>query len=171
MPLAERIHRSRTSINPFTYLATDFLNQFNEVAMSLDMLADWPDMFDHLRAWQPRSYIDHFRRSGFSDTDTIVDAYEVAPIVIRQCFDRETELLARLTAAGLKALGQAMEAGPMPGIYEAAAALSSDIRKHVAQLAAIINAGKAAPLRMDVMEQSPDSISGMNQSDIDALFD
>jgi hypothetical protein len=51
LPLVERMRASRTSINPLTHLATDFLNQFNEVAMALDMLADWPDMFEELRHW------------------------------------------------------------------------------------------------------------------------
>ena len=37
-----------------TGLATDFLNQFNEVAMLLDMLAEDASLIEDLEAWQAR---------------------------------------------------------------------------------------------------------------------
>jgi hypothetical protein len=170
LPLADRISASRTSINPLTHLATDFLNQFNEVAMSLDMLADWPDMFEELRNWQVLSYEDHFRRSGFADTETIVDAYWAAPGVIRRRFDDEVDALAHMTSTGLRALQRVWDDEPTQGMLEAAAALGSDIRTHVSKLAGIINVGH--PLPAPVAERPADQAdaSGMNQSDIDAMF-
>jgi hypothetical protein len=170
LPLAERMRASRTSINPLTCLATDFLNQYNEVAMSLDMLLEWPDMFDELRNWQPRSYADHFRRSGFSDAETLIDAYQAAPQMIRRGFDSEVASLSHVTAMGLQALEHAWDTGPTPGTLEAAAALSSDIRAHVAKLADIINIGQAPRHINHPAQIVPDTISGMNQSDVDALF-
>lgn len=165
LPLVDRIRASRTSINPLTHLATDFLNQFNEVAMTLDMLPDWPDMFDELRHWQFFSYEEHFRRSGFADTDTLVDAYWAAPVVIRQGFDDQVESLVHVTRAGLTALQHVWDCGPTPGVFEAAAALSTDIRAHVSKLAATINIGQLP--KTIVVEAE---VSGMDQDDIDALF-
>jgi hypothetical protein len=163
--LAERMRASRTSINPMTFLATDFLNQFNEVAMTLDMLANWPDMFEDLRGWQFYSYVDHFRRSGFADAETLIDAYSAAPFVIRRSFDDQVESLAYLTRAGLSALQHAWDSGLTPGVIEAAAALSSDIRKHVSKLASTINIGH--PPEAVIVDAE---VSGMNQDDVDALF-
>ncbi len=169
--LRERMRLSRTAINPFTYLATDFLNQFNEVAMSLDMLEDWPDMFDDLRDWRLRDYATHFERSGFSDSDTIIAAYEAAPHIIRQGFDDEVAELGQLMVVGLRALENAIEAGLTSSLLAAANALSCDIRAYVALLAGMINAGQAAQAPEDVVEAAHvDDSSGMNQADIDALF-
>jgi hypothetical protein len=165
LPLAERMRASRTSINPLTYLATDFLNQFNEVAMALDMLADWPDMFEDLRHWQFYSYVDHFRRSGFADTETLIDAYWAAPVMIRRGFDDQVESLAYLTGVGLAALQNAWDSGRTPGVIEAASALGNDIRVHVSKLASTINIGHP-PERITVHAE----VSGMNQDDVDALF-
>jgi hypothetical protein len=169
--LVERMRLSRTAINPLTYLATDFLNQFNEVAMSLDMLEDWPDMFDDLRGWQPRGYAEHFQRSGFSDSATIIEAYHAAPRVIRQGFDEEVAELCQLTMIGLRALENAMLGGLSTGLLAAANALSADIRAHVALLAGMINAGQASPAPSTDRESAAASdSSGMNQADIDSLF-
>jgi hypothetical protein len=165
LPLVERMRASRTSINPLTHLATDFLNQFNEVAMALDMLADWPDMFEELRHWHFFSYEDHFRRSGFADADTLIDAYWAAPAVIRRDFDDQVGTLAHVTNAGLSALQHAWDCGPTPSVFEAAAALSNDIRVHVSKLASTINIGHALDTTMAEAD-----VSGMDQADIDALF-
>ncbi len=170
LPLADRISASRTSINPLTHLATDFLNQFNEVAMSLDMLADWPDMFDELRNWQMYSYEAHFRRSGFADTDTIVDAYWAAPSVIRRRFDDQVDTLSHMTHTGLRALQRVWVTEPTQGMLEAAAALGTDIRAHVGKLAGIINVGQPATTLLADQPAVQADVSGMNQLDIDAMF-
>jgi hypothetical protein len=134
-------------------------------------LMDWPDMIEELRGWQPRSYPDHFRRSGFADADTIIDAYQAAPQMIRQGFDAEVAMLSHVTTIGLQALEHAWENGPTPGALGAAAALGGDIRTYVTRLANIINVGKP-PQHIDSHTQlGPNVTSGMNQSDIDALFD
>jgi hypothetical protein len=165
LSLAERMRASRTSINPRTYLSTDFLNQFNEVTMTLDMLVHWPDMFQELRHWQFHCYEDHFRRSGFADAETLIDAYWAAPIMIRRHFDDEVDTLVNLTNVGLCALKHAWDCGPVTSIFEAAAALSADIRLHVNKLASTINIGHAAEI---VVAQ--EAVTGMEQADIDALF-
>ena len=37
-----------TVINPSTLLATDYLNHFNEVIMTVDMVPDMPELFDEV---------------------------------------------------------------------------------------------------------------------------
>jgi hypothetical protein len=52
-------------INPFTGLATDYLNHFNEAIMLLEMLPRSPDCRNDLLGWRPMSYREHFANSRF----------------------------------------------------------------------------------------------------------
>ncbi|MCW5694766.1 MAG: hypothetical protein KIT48_20605 [Pseudolabrys sp.] len=74
-------------INPATGLATDYLNHFNEAIMLLDMVADCPECRDDLRAWQRRSYREHFRQSGLKASDVAIAAYDTADPVARDMLD------------------------------------------------------------------------------------
>ena len=67
------------NISDESFLATDYLNHFNEAVMLIQMVADMPEMMDEVRAWQPKSYPDHFRDSGFANRDLAIDAYYNAP--------------------------------------------------------------------------------------------
>jgi len=67
------------NINSATFLATDYLNHYNEAAMLVGMLADMPEMCDLIIEWQPISYADHFRQTGFSDKELAIAAFEQAP--------------------------------------------------------------------------------------------
>lgn len=75
------------NINPATFLATDYLNHFNEAVMLLGLLGDMPDMVDEVTAWAPKSYPRHFLDTGFKGRDLAVAAYAAAPPAIRRRFD------------------------------------------------------------------------------------
>lgn len=62
-------------VNPRTFLATDYLNHFNEAIMLLDMVADMPECLDDLRAWSPKTYEQHFHESTFHDRELCIEAY------------------------------------------------------------------------------------------------
>jgi hypothetical protein len=63
------------NINPSTGLSTDYLNHFTEAVMALEMAADIPECLDDLRAWQPKTYLEHFAASRFSNRDAVIRAY------------------------------------------------------------------------------------------------
>ena len=94
-------------INEITLLATDYLNHFNEIIMLLEILPDMPDCLEEVRAWQPKSYAEHFRDSVFTDRDLAILAYENAPARYREPFDQTVAEMDRLvldavdTIAGL----------------------------------------------------------------------
>lgn len=54
-----------TNINSDTFLATDYLNNFNELIMLVDLLPDDSELMEDLRNWRPLHYLDHFSQSGF----------------------------------------------------------------------------------------------------------
>lgn len=67
------------NINPVSYLATDYLNHFNEVVMLMEMVATMPDMAEDVMAWEPCGYTSHFMQSVFADKDLAIEAYYAAP--------------------------------------------------------------------------------------------
>ena len=80
-------------INQFTGLSTDYLNHFTEAVMVLDMAAMMPECLDDLKAWQPKTYREHFERSHFTDRHAVIQAYETADPVVREALDAVTETL------------------------------------------------------------------------------
>ncbi len=75
------------NVNPQTGLATDYLNLFNEAIMLFEMGLDMPEMAEELTEWSPRTYTEHFERSGFEHRDVVVGAYHAAPEERRRMFD------------------------------------------------------------------------------------
>ena len=82
-----------TNIDPRTFLATDYLNHFNEAIMLLEMVVDAPDCLDMVQDWQLKSYSQHFRDSGFSDKDLAIKAYEYVPSRYLVPFEQTIECL------------------------------------------------------------------------------
>ena len=95
-----------TNIHGKTFLATDYLNHFNEVIMLLEMLPDMPEMLDEIALWAPKSYTDHFRESGFKDGALAIEAYECAPPIYRHAFDFHVAALNTVILDTIAALGR-----------------------------------------------------------------
>ena len=90
------------NINPKTYLATDYLNHFNEAIMLLEMIPDLPDCAEDFLSWQPMSYSEHFTASNFKARDLAIAAYEAAAPTVRTEFDSLTAYMTSiLTAVGV----------------------------------------------------------------------
>lgn len=98
-----------TNVSPQTFLATDYLNHFNEVVMLLGMLGDMPEMFEDISAWAPKSYVAHFRDSSIADREIAVEAYELAPERYRAPFDATIVQANDVVARGVALIGEALE--------------------------------------------------------------
>ena len=61
--------------------------------MVLEMAGAMPECLDDLRAWQPKTYAEHFAASRFSNRDAIIAAYQAADPAVRGALDRSAELL------------------------------------------------------------------------------
>ena len=97
-----------TNINPDTFLATDYLNVFNEVTMLLEMAADMPDMLDELADWSHVDYVEHFRHSNLPDAELAIEAYAACPPEIKTPFDEAcktvSDIITTTVAECLKAV-------------------------------------------------------------------
>jgi hypothetical protein len=166
---------AHTGIHPRTWLANDVLNQFNEVAMLLDMLGDMPDEVQTLRDWQARDYRAHFLASGFRDTDLLIAAYEHAPYDVRHVFDHVLGVAGKVTELGLESLVNAHDANPASDLGAPAGALAQAIRAYVSVLDGIIVDARGHVAQADVdalFGDEPATPSAASaQDDIDALFD
>jgi hypothetical protein len=172
--LPELIANAHTGIHPRTWLANDVLNQFNEVAMMLDMLGDMPDEVETLRAWNARNYKEHFEASGFRDTALLIAAYENSPADIRSVFDHVLEVAGRITKFGLEAMISIHDTDPSSDLGAPASALAQAIRAYVAVLDGIIVDARGHSAQGDVdalFGAEPAPSAGSAQDDIDALFD
>lgn len=93
---ALRARARGTNINEQTLLATDFLNHFNEIVMTLEMVPDMPELLEEAKAWQPKTYQDHFRDSVFAEKDLAVEAYRHAPAKYRRALETTIVQMSRL---------------------------------------------------------------------------
>lgn len=82
-----------SNVSARTFLATDYLNHFNEVFMLLEMLADIPEMIEDVDDWAPKTYVQHFKDSNIAEKELAIEAYELCPDQYRLPFDQLTEKL------------------------------------------------------------------------------
>lgn len=143
--VAEIAARARIGVDAVTGLATDFLNQFNEVSMLLDMIGSDPSLIEDLEAWRARDYIAHFAASGFADRHLVLEAYELSPPLTRRRFDALCGELADLLAQGLAFLSNCRTAGADAALAPAAEVLRDEVRTHLDRLDALIHAGRRRP--------------------------
>lgn len=146
---------AETNINAETFLATDYLNHFNEVVMVIELVADMPDALPEVLAWQPKSYVQHFRDSTFRDRELAVAAYELAPAEIRLSFDQAVAALDDLVGTAAAALDEGIAAGDTARAGEIARDFADRIRHAIDVASAIINGRRTTAA----------------QDDIDALFE
>ncbi|WND02426.1 hypothetical protein QGN29_12810 [Temperatibacter marinus] len=166
------------NINSDSFLATDYLNHFNEIVMLLEMVPDMPEMAEDCMDWTPLSYSDHFMQSGFTAKELAVKAYELAPLEFKGPFDQiiaELDLLIGSTVNGLRAVNVSER-----GVSDAARMLIANrttmMQDYLAKMNKLIH-GKLLEEDIEVFNEvlapmeAKDAEDVQSQADIDALFD
>lgn len=128
------------NINPATGLATDYLNHYNEIAMTIANLAILPEMREAVLDWRPVGYPAHFVRTRYSERGLAIAGYIAAPRDVKaQFLAARDELDARLAALQQRlATGE----GDAADLSREADAIFAGI----VRLGGIINGGRAASL-------------------------
>lgn len=139
-----------TNINEVSLLATDYLNHFNEIVMILGMIPDMTDLLDEAKAWQPKSYVDHFRDSAFTERDLAIEAYDAAPAEYRDMFEETVQCLNRLVALSLSRIEASVATGERDAIAFAASTAARDMQKLMDVTSAIINGTKPTINQMEI---------------------
>lgn len=141
-----------TNVNDDTFLATDYLNHFNEIVMLLEMVPDMPDILDEVKEWRPKSYAQHFRDSGLSDSDITIEAYENAPAEFRAPFDETIERMNMLVARSIENIEAAMQ-GSRPEELAAVTATATRLLQRLGEMAGAIIHGDTPKLQQDEIDE------------------
>ena len=127
------------NINETSLLATDYLNHFNEIIMLLEMVPGMPECLEDCKAWQPKSYAEHFHDSCFADKELAILAYENSPPRYRDPFDSAVATMDTLVREGLQKIGAAIESGNEELLADTVARTAHTLREFVDVASAIIN--------------------------------
>jgi hypothetical protein len=144
-----------STINPLTGLSTDYLNHFTEAVMVLEMGPMMPDCLDDLRAWQPKTYREHFACSHFRDRDAVIAAYDAAHPAVRHALDGAAQTLNTVL---LEARDTVLSHLGTPHVEPLALRALAWVKPLIARIAGIINGADAGD-RVDA------------QAGVDALLD
>jgi hypothetical protein len=139
------------NINADTGLSTDYLNHFTEAIMALEMVGTMPECLDDLQAWRPKTYIEHFAASGFSNRNAVIRAYHAADPAARQALEAASQTINAILVATCDAVIH------NPNAEALTRRALDELRPLIARMAALIN-GKSNANRTSA------------QAAIDAMF-
>jgi len=164
-----------TNVNEQTLLATDYLNHFNEVVMTLEMLADMPELLEEAKAWAPKDYKVHFLDSTIADKELAVEAYDHAPPKFKKPFEQNIDMINTLITTSVERLENDMNTGDMNLVRANATALSQVIQRLMDMCSANIHGSGTTMDQSEIdnmigSQPAPQTTPSV-QSDIDALFD
>jgi hypothetical protein len=141
-----------TNISETTLLATDYLNHFNEIIMSLGMVPDMPEILDDCRAWQPKTYKDHFRDSSVADRELAIEAYDHVPTQYREPFERTIARLDSLVGEVIETLDDAVANGS-PQLVQVKAKAGVEALQRLADMASAVIHGSAGALTQEQIDK------------------
>lgn len=177
----EKVFRSElaaANINPDSFLATDYLNHFNEIVMLLEMALDMPDLMEEAASWKPASYVEHFEGSGFVDKELVIEAWGMTRPSVRACFEDVVEQLDELILSILNTLSEAARPdGAFDGFTRNIASVGQrKMQEHLSVLNGIIHDMPESPdggwgdIEGDPGSEGSSS-EAQSQDEIDQLFD
>lgn len=162
------------NINPESFLATDYLNHFNEIVMLLEMIPDMPELLEDTEDWEPKSYKQHFEDSGFQAKGLAISAFDLAPREIKAAFENVCSQLDKsilTTLAGLKTLNVA-ERGFSPQARDLIQQRVANIQELLMKLNQVVHGKPGIVLQFEVPQESKEPSEKVEtQEDIDKLFD
>lgn len=131
---------SAANINPMTWLATDYLNHFNEAIMLLELAAHDPDCLKDLLAWTPKTYREHFASSHLQGRHIALAAYDAADPMARDDLEKLSDMMSVVLQATCAAMRAQMSRDDVQAL---AGSVVSGLKPLVARAGAVIN-GEAA---------------------------
>ena len=146
----ERVRNS--NISDYTFLSTDYLNHLNGPVMLFDMVGDMPHMLEELTAWRPKTYVEHFRESGFPDKELAIEAYALAPKRFREPLEQIIESANNRIMDTIDVLQLHISQEDLFGIRSTAKEAGIQLRDLIQQANEIIH-GHKGHLRQDQIDE------------------
>lgn len=148
--LAMKARAEGTNVNPETLLATDYLNHFNEIVMLLEMVPDMPEIMEDVRAWQPKSYVQHFKDSTIADRELAVEAFDHVPPRYREPFDQTIEQLDAFIISTIRCLDDYIARQDDELLREQTKVMSQMIQRLLDTAGGIIHGGTKTMVQADI---------------------
>jgi hypothetical protein len=145
------------NINPVTGLSTDYLNHFTEAIMVLEVIGTMPECLDDLRAWQVKTYSEHFAASRFSNRNAIIAAYQTADPTIRMALERTAKVLNAIVCRTRELVQQHVGSPEVDAIARRAL---DRLRPLITRAAALINGTTVKPADQHGPQAAVDAIFG-----------
>ncbi|MFT5540196.1 MAG: hypothetical protein ACI82H_001722 [Alphaproteobacteria bacterium] len=156
------------NVSDKTFLATDYLNHFNEAMMLLELVPDMPECIEDLTDWQPVSYEGHFQRSGFAGKDVAIEAYTHAPDMYRKPFDEIIRQLNELILVAIKGASAMIHRDRIDDASVIISFAMPEIKRLQGNAGAIINGAEVTiQLRDEVVANAENTL---DQAKIDSLM-
>jgi hypothetical protein len=118
--------------------------------MLIQMVADMPEMMDEVRAWQPKSYPDHFRDSGFANRDLAIDAYYNATDHYRAALVMIADAISFRIAEAVVTLSRLIDAQDQNRLPLACDDAVRDIGALIEQAGGVIHGDRARSAQADI---------------------
>ncbi len=125
-----------TNIDEKTMLATDYLNNFNEIVMLLEMM---PEMLDEVKEWHPKSYQDHFRDSTIAEKELAIEAHDHVLDIYREPFEQTVAQINSMIASTIQRLEKNITDGETDVLRANAQTLSRMIQRLMGMASGIIH--------------------------------
>ncbi len=157
------------NINQISYLATDYLNHFNEVVMLFWMVPDMPEIFEDIETWRPKTYVHYFEDSDFRMKEAVIRAYELSPPPFRNSFDDLVKEMNQLIVQTITTLRSGLDAGLQgSSLTREISELTAQIHDQLETMSNLINAA-------DYHQEGDDQFVGddmvtLGQKGVDLFF-
>jgi len=145
-----RVHD--TNISETTLLATDYLNHFNEIIMLIEMIPDMPEMLDEAKAWQPKSYVEHFTDSSYPFRELAIELYPHVPARFKTPFETTIGQLNAVIARALRLAEDALGKNNPRMLRDRIGVVLGPLRQLVDVAGGIIH-GSEKVMRQDEIDQ------------------
>ena len=167
--LMERLNGS--NVNAETLLTTDYLNHFSAMLMLLEMLpTDPPTFAGDILAWEPKTYAEHLRESGFRESKLAIICYEHADKDTRIAFDKIVSQLDSHTNFIIDRLNLSLSNENTEEVQQICEDAIPQMKQLIEQAASIVNGDKELIAGLSATQQQEDHQTA-SQAKIDALFD
>ena len=145
-----REHTEGTNVNQESLLTTDYLNHYSSMVMLLEQLPSTPEeLIIYLLSWEPIGYEEHFKTSGFRDSDLAVTAYRHAPEYVRSTFDAVIDRLHDESIRTLDRVREQAEAGNTGALAQTCEETAPALRELIEEASAIVNKQKQSQFDID----------------------
>jgi hypothetical protein len=141
-----------TTICETTLLATDYLNHVNEIIMLIEMIPDMPEMLDEAKAWQPKSYVEHFGDSSYPFRELAIELYPHVPTRFKTPFETTIAQLDAVIARALRLADDALTKNNPRMLRDRIGIVLEPMRRLVDVAGGIIH-GSEKVMRQDEIDQ------------------